>query len=381
MDDDWVHVELNNDNHVRRLANALRSENDRTEDLLISFYFALPLPVARDLRDAIRSNTTLTKLRVYFLRQDVSTWSVLSVLLEGVAASTGITKLDLETTVDAAALIECLRTSTSIERLIFRDVNLIDRGCGTLLLDALSDGSLPRLKFLSLHSCKVEIARVAKMLEMNDTLEDLAIDQSDLREINIRMGDDGAFEVGDDGAVTIAKALAHNCSITTLMLAGCQIEEKGAVALAELLKRTNAIKMLDVYGNLFSNQGQRTFIDALSDNLSATNKGQRALVDALSVNLSVTHLRMILEPSLQQHIDHHEKINGFRQMYLEQDHSTISVAMYPRIFAGVSVKPSALFLLLQENRDMFIPYLPDPSGLSSSTRKRKVVGYNLASRG
>jgi hypothetical protein len=27
---------------------------------------------------------------------------------------------------------------------------------------------------------------------------------------------------------------------------------------------------------------------------------------------------------------------------------------------------------LQENREMFIPYLPDPSGLSSSTRKRKV---------
>jgi hypothetical protein len=79
------------------------------------------------------------------------------------------------------------------------------------------------------------------MLEMNATLEDLAIEQSDLREINIRMGDDGAFEVGDDGAVTIAKALANNTgsSITDFRLAACGIEEEGAVALADLLKRTN----------------------------------------------------------------------------------------------------------------------------------------------
>jgi hypothetical protein len=80
---------------------------------------------------------------------------------------------------------------------------------------------------------------------------------------------------------------------------------------------------------------------------------------------------MDLEPSLQQQIDHHQNINRFRQKSLEQDQSTISVAMYPLIFAGVSDKPSALFLFLQENREMFIPYLPDPSGLSSSTRNER----------
>jgi hypothetical protein len=186
------------------------------------------------------------------------------------------------------------------------------------------------------------------MLEMNDTLEELEIDQESLEDYNFLVGDNNDYQVDDDGAVAIANALANNRSITTLRLTECIIEEEGAVALADLLKHTNAIKMLDLQGNRFS------------------YKGHQALVDALSVNLSVTHLRGIHVPSL------HQKINRFRQKYLEQDHSTISVAMYPRIFAGVSVKPSALFLLLQENREMFIPYLPDPSGLSSSTRKRKV---------
>jgi hypothetical protein len=119
-DEDMSYVGIDNDDQVRRLANALRSENDRRTELAIDFNLELSLPVARDLRDAIRSNTTLACLDINM--QDYSTWAIiiLSVLLEGVAASTSINKLQLWNGFDAADLIECLRSSTTpIERLTF----------------------------------------------------------------------------------------------------------------------------------------------------------------------------------------------------------------------------------------------------------------------
>jgi hypothetical protein len=84
------------------------------------------------------------------------------------------------------------------------------------------------------------------MLEMNDTLEELEIDQESLEDYNFLVGDNNDYQVDDDGAVAIANALANNRSITTLRLTECIIEEEGAVALADLLKHTNAIKMLDL---------------------------------------------------------------------------------------------------------------------------------------
>jgi hypothetical protein len=82
--DDWLHFGPENDDHIRRLANALRDEHVRVKDLTIIFFFALSLPVARDLRDAIRSNTSLTELCIYYMQDDNT--PTLSVLLEGVAA-------------------------------------------------------------------------------------------------------------------------------------------------------------------------------------------------------------------------------------------------------------------------------------------------------
>jgi hypothetical protein len=340
------HIMPTEDDQVRRLAGALRNDV-RLKELCITLSFAPSLWAAQELGDAFRTNTTLAQLVIITYEP----WPILTTLLEGVAVSTSISKLALWNHFDAAALIECLHTSTSIETLAIEFSDTENHEGGTSLINAFSDGSLPRIKRLELGNCTMDVpAQVAKMVEVNDTLQVLDLNSHDNAHLTY---------VGDDGAKMIAKALLKNKTITTVKLVGCGIGREGAVAVADWIKRSNTIREIDIGGN---------------PDISDT--GKQALVDALSINLSVTDLytrHIQLAPSLRKQFKRSRAINRFRKKYLEQDHSTISAALYPYVFASVSEKPSALFLFLQEQSSMFIPHLPDPSGLSSS-RKRKMEG-------
>jgi hypothetical protein len=133
----------------------------------------------------------------------------------------------------------------------------------------------------------------------------------------------------------------------------CDVGDVGAIGLAGLIKKNTTIKAVDI-----------------DDNPAITDEGKQALLNAALWNTSLEVLEIDgLGAADRQRMSRALEINRFRKIYLEQDHSTISPYLYPRIFAHVSIKPSALFLFLQENREMFIPHLPDPSGLSMRQRK------------
>jgi hypothetical protein len=333
-----------NEDAMRRVAQALKEDNVQVKFLRLSFD-TLTIQAAHELSDALRINTTIETLFITSLC--LGSIYNLSVLLEGVGASSCISSLTLSAIdFDAAALVDCLCSSSSIESFSIEGSPVYEftpgmRGFSlgkkrlAVLVKALSNGSLSHIKELRIVNCQIDsagAAQVARMLEANTTLKVLNLDEN--------------ISIKDNGAKALTKALWINTTLKKLYLTYCSLSTASAVALAGLLKKTNSLECL-----------------GLTLNYSITVKGHQALADACSCNTSLVELHQELPDALRQLVGHNLEMNRVRKTFMEKDRSTISAALYQLIFARVSAKPSVLFLLLQENRDMFIPHLPDPSGL------------------
>jgi hypothetical protein len=346
-----------NETYLLGIANALRDENAFIGPFRKQIYFEcressdlLSSHVATAFRDSLKVNTWLTRITL-----EVKSSEILSTLFLGVAGSTSIKELHLYKCCSLCAqdlqnLVATLRQSTSrLESICINHTQLGDEAA-TVLANALADGSLRRLKILIIFDgCGITsmgAAEIARGLETNTTLEYFSIDS-----------------IGDEGAIALANALSgHNKTLKKLILHdfNCSLTNVGAFALAGMLKRNNTLEYLDL---LYSRRG-------------ITDEGEHALVRATAYNTSLVVLRMRnLETNSdsvveQQRVEHSLEINRFRKEYLSHDLTVISPYLYPFVFARVSDKPSMLFLCLQENPSMLIPYLvPDPftsTGLSKA---------------
>jgi hypothetical protein len=287
----------------------------------------LSLRSALALHDAFRVNNTIQELQIFDLSDH------LSMLLEGVAASFSIKKLKLlRCNISPRDFLHF----SNLQALYFSERRL-DNEAVTALAHALKPGgSLNRLEDLGLYRCGMDCARVTEIaaaLRSNTCMRTLDLSYN---------------LIGDEGAIALSNALLTNKTLTTLRLSLTTVGDNGAVALAGMLK-TN------------------TFIEALIlTQALITVRGNSALLDASYYNLSLVELQVenasTADKRHRQTLEHNLGINRFRKLYLEQDRTIIAPAMYPFIFARVSEKPSALFLFLQENREMLIRHLPDPSG-------------------
>jgi hypothetical protein len=214
-----------------------------------------------------------------------------------------------------------------------------------LMAALMPNGRLHGLQELRLSHGEIDstqVEEIAQMLRVNTSIKELRI-------VDI--------PIGDEGARVLADALSSNTTVTNLNLCICGIGNVGAIALAGLLKKNTTIKAVN-----------------LAQNPADTDEGKQALLKASLWNTSLEVLYIdngfgltdqqcivngFLSATDQQRMSRTLEINRFRNMYLEQDHATLSPNLYPHIFAGVSTKPSVFLLFLQENREMFIPHLPD----------------------
>jgi hypothetical protein len=302
---------------VLTVASALMKENATVEKLWLHCR-NLSVPLAVAFRDALAVNTSLRTLTLRMIQSS----EILAILLTGVANSPSIEKLALKSclqTQDLEILVATLAKS-SLRSLYIGEAQLGEDGA-SILVHGLSN----RLQSLELFCCSridsQEVIKIARALE-NSTLEALHLLYTD---------------IGDEGA----QALARNTTLKSLHLLHCRIGPAGTLALVGMLKLSNRMQ------DFALDQGM-------------TEDGKQDLVNALNYNVSLVHLYAEnLGHPFQGQVDHQLGINRFRKQYLEQDSTTITPALWSYVFARVSDKPSALFLFLQESRDMFIPHLPE----------------------
>jgi hypothetical protein len=339
------------DAEIPRLSQAIRNENAVVKHLHLSLG-RISLQTGQALRDALRDNTSIETLTLQIMLFNEHH----SLLLEGAGASASITSLHLWNEFDANALVGCLRSSTSIERLSINNQAPLRFDQVVILASAFSGASLGRIRELRIpgrHVSQLDSAGavlIAEMLGLNDTLQVLDLSKND--------------GIGDTGAVALAAALLTNTSLKELNINQCRIgmlTKTGALAIAELIKTRNNLDCLRLNQNFLFN-----YIDPTTE---------QVLADALWYNTGLTTMEMgFCQPLLGQEVRCSLEINRFRKTYLERDRSRLSPYLYPYVFARVAAKPRVLFLTLQETRESFIHHLPDPSGLWSPKRKRRLPG-------
>jgi hypothetical protein len=328
------------------LARSLRHENTRMVRLKLSCYGGMSRRVAQAFRDSLKVNTSLRRIIFCWVRSS----DILSTLLTGVTGNQSLEQIYLDScplcAQDVRNLVATFRHGTDRLEALSIDYSRLGDEAATVLGNALADGSLRHLKHLRLSGGLITsagAAEIARGLETNTTLEDLDLSYS---------------EIGDEGAVALARSLSdRNTMLKTLYLTYCDLSNVGAFALACMLERNNTIDYM-----------------AISMNDGITLPGKQALVAALSSNISLATLVTNQREPLPGQADHQLGINRFRKKYLSRDHTRITPAIWPHVFARVADKPSVMFLFLQENHDMLIPHLPD-SSTSRWIRKRKTPDY------
>jgi hypothetical protein len=332
------------------IANALRDENAVAKELhfsskgISSGGLSLSSHVAQAFRDSLKINTSLRKITFQYIQKS----EILSTLLTGVAGSQSIEHLSFHCrplcAQDLLSVVETFRRNPNLDTLSIDSFSSPDEAA-TVLANALADGSLRHLKHLLLDWCCISskgASEIARGLKQNCNTDYVNVETLGL--LNNPIGDIGALALAD--ALSKHNNNKHKQSqLKKLELSQCGLTSAGAIALAGMLEENNRLERLILY----SNRGIQ-------------KEGGDALDRAMSHNTCLVSLGMRkMENINQQRLEHSLEINRFRKKYLEQDHSNISPYLYPRIFAQVSIKPSMLFLFLQETTDMFIPYLvPDP---------------------
>jgi Ran GTPase-activating protein (RanGAP) involved in mRNA processing and transport len=333
-----------------QVAQTLRDDKVRVKELVLQN--GLTRNGAEALRSGLRLNTSLQKLKVCRL----TSRETLDVLFQGVAESKSIKELALH---GCRVLVpQDTRHLANLKCLSIQDCLLGTEGVASLV-NALCNGTL-RLEELRMIYCRLGASaatEIARMLETVTTVQVLDLSFN-------RIGDEGAKSLVD--ALLIKSNTNNNIRNTTLqklIIDSCGIGNEGAFYLAGLLKMTNSLKELLVGRHFGFTEPQR-----------------QALLEGMSSNLSIVSVDMYTKPEFQEQIEQLVQMNRFRTTYLSQDRTRITPTHLPHILARVSDKPSALFLFLQENRDMLIPYLPaaeDLSNASYPSRKRKIPAGDL----
>ena len=114
--------------------------------------------------------------------------------------------------------------------------------------------SLFTLKSLYLNICNIGDAgaiALAKSLKINKTLKTL-----DLRGNNI----------GDEGAIALAEALRENQSLEKIFLDGNHISDNGAIALAIAIRENRRLKEIFLDRNHISDDGAKALAEAIKEN-------------------------------------------------------------------------------------------------------------------
>ena len=110
------------------------------------------------------------------------------------------------------------------------------------------------------------------------------------------------FELMDEGAITLARALHHNTDVHTIFLHYADVGDEGAEAIAELLRTNQALHTINLGHNAIENEGAEALAAALKvnhglhtltlDHNKIKEAGIRALIEALKINEDLLHMNV-----------------------------------------------------------------------------------------
>lgn len=106
--------------------------------------------------------------------------------------------------------------------------------------------------------------------------------------------------MGDEGAVVLARSLAHNLSLKTLNVNYCHISDRGGIAISRALAFNNTLTALHLSLNYLTTDSAVSFSDSLGINSSLAfldlslnlldDASMWSMCDSLGINTTITHL-------------------------------------------------------------------------------------------
>ena len=330
---------------------------------------------AKALRVALQSkNHSLVVLKIMQHNSDEAEIALQTVFDQGISLSRlhelvlhDCAMYEVET---MTALVQALRSPTgtaTLQRLSLVDIPSLGSHDPSLLGQLLQAPHLQHVKFIRCNIQPNGAAAMANAL-MDDNNNNI---RSRLEYLNLQ-----GNPIGNEGTTSLAKALRHNTTLRHLLLCQhCDIGNAGAFALADMLPHNTTLHELDVSGNP----------DILI-------RGKEALVEGLKYNISLvsTGLRVTrrhpLRPTVVEQMGRLLSINATRQLWNthhntqkatgpslllpparrgssttttsdDKDQSHVTSSLLPHYLAKVGAKLPVLHLSLQENADLFLPYL------------------------
>jgi Ran GTPase-activating protein (RanGAP) involved in mRNA processing and transport len=185
--------------------------------------------------------------------------------------------------IGARALCNALRDNNSVHALNFNENELGDEGAEAVSMLLLNNTSITTLGLANNRIRKRGASALGRALEH----ESSAVTGLDL----------GSNEIGNNGAVSLAKALMNNTAMTSLDLRSCEIHLKGCLSLAEMAQHNTTLRHLDLGANYCKNQGAIAWASVLRNNSTLTrlcltdnqvyHDGGVALAAALQHNYSL----------------------------------------------------------------------------------------------
>jgi len=155
---------------------------------------------------------------------------------------------------DFLALAQVLSENTTLTELVLRYNHIGNVGCRTIC-EGIRDNQRTCLITLDLESNGIGgkgAAAIGRLLESNKSLLHLSLSRN---------------KIGDRGITYLTNALQSR-QLQTLRLLGCDLHDRGALRIAELLKNTSSLCTLDLSFNLFTNEGAASLSDAMIKNRS-----------------------------------------------------------------------------------------------------------------
>uniref|UniRef100_A0A131Y2I0 Putative ran gtpase-activating protein n=1 Tax=Ixodes ricinus TaxID=34613 RepID=A0A131Y2I0_IXORI len=182
----------------------------------------------RKMLKAIGSCHQLTSLDLNEIRVSPKSARRLSLLLE--SPSCFLAKLSLYDVTSGVvdAILESLRTNTTLEKLSLSCV----RQQGTSALNRVSALKTNRtLRYLQVHECLVDVKELADMLKVNSAVEELGLQ---------------VCQLVDEDAVMLAEAIEVNRTLQKLNLQGNRLSRDSVPVFARCLARNSLLQVVDI---------------------------------------------------------------------------------------------------------------------------------------
>jgi hypothetical protein len=356
--------ESHQDDVMEKVAELLQQQKNPTLQKLFLLR-GIKVGGARALSQALPHTKSLSVLKIMQNTNAPKPEEALQIVLKEGLPKSSITDLvlnycpmeEVETVLALVHALTSSSTDTKIVRLSIVDVPSL--GMHSSLVGKLFQA--PKLQHVTLIRCGIDPAcalAISTALKTNTTLEFLNLEGN---------------PIGDEGSRSLAEALKYNQTLQHLLLCrNCGIGLDGAKAFGEMLPHNNSLKELDLSSNPdIPIRGKEALTQGLQQNVSLCSTGFRVtrrhpirptVVEQMTDSLNINTVR--------QQWNNVKKENRRGPLYgvapsmattasarHHPQSSHFSSSLMPYYLAKLSAKPAVLYLALQENGDLVLPYL------------------------